>query len=491
MKKSILTCIIIIYSLNLGKSQNFELIEGHTPVPYINDGTLHLGEIYFTAPIDDHELYKVTEDLNIVKVPELVENHYAKNLTFVGNSVYFVGFSTDWQRGILRYDVVADSVEFLQQIYGGFIDQKFSMKEGAIYVDEEGNNTNNKTIYYFEEGKEPSIIISDINLGDSDFHITEIANYIIISPVNDEFYDDGVILYNKDTQQLDNTFFVNICSEARYAYGFESILIYSCEDTYFAYDLASQESVALNIQGDNGIDNYLENEKFIFLYNQLEDLVAIRKNTLQIEELSNSVTSVVDLSDESGFIYFTEGNSTIGDILFKCNGSLESKQEIKYLDGALRVKSGAVLMGRTHLVASQSENSGFINGFIGVIEEDELVPIRSISQGSPVNLFETLGSAIVFTTSNFSFGTDFYSLKYPLANEVPIDHKEKFYPTVTYDGVLKPFSNENFKFDLLDASGRLIKKYDRSEEVILPRSGMYYISRKIGKKRIVQRVIRI
>jgi len=493
MKKSLLICIAFLCTLYLGKAQNFQLIEDLNPGPgsgYMNDGTLHLGEIYFTGSVSHDELYKVMENLKIVKVLGYPENYSALNLTFVDNSVYFSGFSPDFQHGLLRYNLVQDTTEFIQPLYG-FIAQKFSMKEGVLYVEEEVNNTMKKTIHYFEEDKEPSIIISNINLGPWGFHITEIENYIIISPSNDEFYDGGVIVYNKDSGQLDNTFFDNICSEPRYAYGFEGILIYSCDDTYFAYDVTSQESVDLDIQGDTAFDKYLENEEFVLLYDQWEELVAIRKSTLQSEELSNSVTSLVDLFDESGYMYFTEGNSSIGDRLFKCNGSLASKQEIQYMNGALRVKSGAVLMNRTHLVVSKNENSGFINGFISVVEEDELVIIRDISQESPNNVFETLGSAIVFTSNDLGVGVEFFSLQYPLSNEELIQQKEIFYPSVTYDGVLQSSSNENFKVDLLDASGRLVKKYNRSDEVILPSAGVYYILGSSGEKKIVQKVIRI
>jgi len=483
------------------KSQNIRLIQDLNPGfqdGYFDDALRIGDEVYFNSFISGfQEIYRLNSDLEIEKVLGFPEIWLASNLSYSDNSIYFYGEDSENGKGIFSTGLASSTAEFLS-VVDNDVDQQFSLSNGVVYVTEDFQSLD-KTIYYFEKDKAPVVIATGLNLGSWDVEVSEIAGFIIITPFNDEDYNGGIIVFNKDSGQMDDSLFDNLCDDPRFAYGFESVLIYSCNNEYFAFDLLSEQIVALPISGSQSLKanradiNYTENKDFIFLYPQWDrSFLALRKSDLNVEELSQYVNSFVDMYDDSGLIYFAEDNF-LANKLYQSNGSLDSKIEILTNEEEfIKVKNGASLMDKTHLLVSYNEFVD-INETITVLNENnELINIEEIKEvvGKPV--FETLGSAIIFTSDDSDVGTEFFALQYPLSNnEIKYEQKELFYPTLSFDGVLQTKSHRKVNIEVWNENGQKIGSYSDGRNVTLPYSGVFYIIEKNLEAINIQKVVRI
>ncbi|MFT6334159.1 MAG: hypothetical protein ACJATI_000891 [Halioglobus sp.] len=482
--------------------QSIDLIKDLNPGfsgGYFGDATLADDKLYFIGDDSFREIYFVNSELEIKKALGSPTVRIARDLAATNNNLYIHDLDGGSNAEIIRYNLTSQANQSIL-VVNDKIEQKQALSEGVIFV-EENENTKDKKVYYIEDGASPEVVIEEINLGQWDLEITESGDYVIFSPMNYSDYDGGVVVYNKLTKQLDSTLFNGLCDNMRYAYGFDNFLIYSCDNNYFIRDLISEENIDLpftsweSIREKKITDNYIVNSEYIILMpQQNDDLITINKNNLSINVLSEDFKSVIDLHDESGLIYFTEDDYFGSSKLYKSDGTTNLKEELNFSDESIRLKNGAMLNGKAHFVVSYSAGNGFDSDYISILEENDLVLFREVSQGAErPTVFETFGSVILFTSEEPGVGLEFHTLKYPVATSNTILKDDMFFPSITIDGLIRTNLDSDFRFDLIGMTGVLLRNNISDSEISLPYTGTFFINAKNTKngEKFVQKVIRI
>ena len=502
MKKfKILLFLILIGSITRATAQTIEIIQDLSPGPlngYFSGAQVVGGEIYFISSHQNFGIHAITENLEMKKIIDYPEVLSVHDLTHTDEAIYFQGYYGGIGEGIIRVDINTNSSDFLMSIEDRIV-QQFSLDGGVIYVEEQGFYDVLTKIHYFQEGHDPVTIVSDMDQQYTRVMVTELENYILIAP---QYNDENVgktIVFDKLSRQVDQTLIENLCTDSRYAYGFDNLLIYSCEGSYFVYETLTESMVELDLNGNQSINNdnfdtnFFNNEDYLLINAQFENnLISIRKSDLHFEELSPRITSLVDLYDKNGLIFFTEGDEFGKNKLIQSEGTFASQSEINYEGVSIRLNLGEVLMDKIHFVAAFDENTGFNKEIICILNGNNITEFREITQQYSIPVFHRIGSSIVFDSDEPETGKEFFALSYPVFTSDQWVGEPVFYPSITMDGIITSSYDEFHNLEVYNAQGQLVDFYQAGFEFHIEVSGIYFIKgRLIDGRTFVQKIIKI
>ncbi|MFT6333290.1 MAG: hypothetical protein ACJATI_000017 [Halioglobus sp.] len=296
--------------------------------------------------------------------------------------------------------------------------QSFVFNSGLVFITED--NQENKNVFYISDDSDEVIsVLENVNLGQYDFDVTNHGEYIILSPLDDRDYEEGITFFNTIIKQVQNDLLISQCNDVRYAYGFGEHIVYSCMGDYYVTNVATGDVALLDIDGRDALRQLISNNLFFDTKNHIliepqegDDIFySISKDDLGVEILCDKTRSKVNLYDQNGLIYFNEKDESGVRHLFQNDGTLASKKEIVYEEENFFIRKGAVLNGIPHFIVKQG--SSFSDEYIVSIDpSDELKAIAQINTSVNDPVLEVLGDHIVFINEANNLGVELYSLSY-------------------------------------------------------------------------------
>ena len=437
MKNLLLTIFVIQSCLIIGLSQTIDLVQDLNPGPnsgYLEVACIQNDELHFIGR-DEVPKYNEVFSLNsegIIQKIAMSPDVDGAQIVLCTNQYTYI-----YNRGALSRDLYRHSSNSLKKIhsFNNNIEKSYEFENGVVFVEEDIDK--NKTILYFDDNSDQAFtLLENVNLGFSDFDITQSNEYIILSPLNDTNYDGGVTIYNTISKQIDTTLLGNECEFVRYAIGFENHIVYSCEGEYFARNIITNQAVTLEINGVFPIRSftflklYLETADYIFLAPQHEGdkFFSISKEDLSIALLSEDVGGGLDLFEKNDLVYFIESNSIVYH-LFQTSGTIESRKEIKYSKTSFEISRGAYLNGKLHFIINNYDPGSHENVLARLNEDDEIEIIKQLFYESFNPLLERIGDKLIFGDNENDTGVELYALSYTDTNVSNINHsKIDLYP---------------------------------------------------------------
>ncbi len=421
MKTKITITFVFLFLLSNGFCQSIEIISDLRPgndSGYLDASCIQDGELHFIGEDGGpsfHEVFSLDTEGGIQKIAMSPDVRGAEIIHCTNQRTYIYNREAPFIRDLYRYS--SNSLTKVHSFDNDIV-QSFEFDNGVVFIEEDSDM--NKTVSYFSDDSNQRFVIAEnINLGQHDFDVTSTNNFVLLSPLDDEYFDEGVIIYNSSSKQIDTDLLGDECEVVRYAYGFDDHVVYSCDGNYFIKNHIANQAVMLEIDGDDPLRVietnvvFLETDNHIFIEPQLGDdeFFAISKQDLSIELLSDHVGGKVSLYEENGLIYFMEIDAAGKFHLFESDGSIESRKEIVYGEEKFSIRRGAILDGRVHFIISQG--TGFQNDFlVRINENNELEVLHQLFYSSYSPLLERIGNKLVFPHNENGSGIELYSLSY-------------------------------------------------------------------------------
>ncbi|MFT6334164.1 MAG: hypothetical protein ACJATI_000896 [Halioglobus sp.] len=413
-------------------SQEINIVKDLDPgfgTGFLNTSCNFSGDLYF-AGVDDGpayvEVFSLDEDLEITKKVGSPLVRGAEDVFCTDNFVYIYNREAPSVRDLYRSAGGNNDAELIVSLESSIV-QSFGFNDGVVIVTED--NQENKTVYYISDDSDDVItVLEDVNLGQYDFDVTNHGEYVILSPLDDGDYEGGVTFFNTTTKQVQNDFLISQCEDIRYAYGFRDHIVYSCTGDYYVTNVLTGDVAILDIDGRDALrpgiksEVIFESDTHVFIRPQEGDgdFIAIDKNDLSTNILSDKSSSVVNLIAENGQIYFTEKGSFTDTQLFQLDAALDQEKiEIKYTESAFSLLNGAVLNNDVHFIISHSGN--FTEHLCSINTNDELINFTELKYSPYNSVLEVVGDNLIFIHNENNLGIELYSLSY-LGSSVEDNH---------------------------------------------------------------------